>query len=370
MPFSKIVAKLTKTIHKIKSESDRTRRVYIADEMSDQANELLDQAKGIGSHIAPFAKFAWRLDMLFLSCVVLLFYLMLLFLFVGDFLPPETYQNIDSIEPAGDENVFWYILLGLLTVPIAFDLIIAVVCKHTPAAEGKPADVKAKTRQKMSPLSDPWQDTRERLHRVEDTLDDVRKELDPVHPLPAGTGAVLSLLFTLCMGIMWVYILWEEFASGLLELFAGFLGGALLLGLSFGLFQLLLWLKQCVLALFFSNWKCRRQAGKLFAVFVKEIKKMDPLYITKKEKEDRAKNARAPVHGAKFRGSGSFGSYGSGYGSDWNRINDDLDALRHAGEITKTYGEDWIGYDAEAPIHDVEALGPDPESFPDSSDIW
>ena len=80
-----------------------------------------------------------------------------------------------------------------------------------------------------------------------------------------------------------------------------------------------------------------------------------------------------------YQGTGSYTSGGTGSdtysyadssGSFDHRLHDDLDAVRHAMDISKEYGEDWIGYDAEAPISDVEALGPDPESFPDSSDIW
>ena len=39
-----------------------------------------------------------------------------------------------------------------------------------------------------------------------------------------------------------------------------------------------------------------------------------------------------------------------------SKYHDELDAVQHAMWITDTYGEDWKGYDAEAP-------GPDPETF-------
>ena len=54
---------------------------------------------------------------------------------------------------------------------------------------------------------------------------------------------------------------------------------------------------------------------------------------------------------------------GSGSYSSSSSMHDDLDAVQRAMKITRTYGEDWKGYDPEAP-------GPDPESFPNSSDIW
>ena len=46
-----------------------------------------------------------------------------------------------------------------------------------------------------------------------------------------------------------------------------------------------------------------------------------------------------------------------------DKDHDDLDAVQRAIDISRRYGDDWKGYDPEAP-------GPDPESFPDSNDIW
>ena len=51
------------------------------------------------------------------------------------------------------------------------------------------------------------------------------------------------------------------------------------------------------------------------------------------------------------------GSYSDSYSYD-SKYHDELDAAQHAAWITETYGEDWKGYDPEAP-------GPDPDTFVD-----
>ncbi len=71
------------------------------------------------------------------------------------------------------------------------------------------------------------------------------------------------------------------------------------------------------------------------------------------DKVDSARLAAKPSIEAVIQ---RMNSGSSGFGSGWDRMNDDLDAVQHAGEITRGYGEDWTGYD--------------PETFPDSDDIW
>ena len=54
--------------------------------------------------------------------------------------------------------------------------------------------------------------------------------------------------------------------------------------------------------------------------------------------------------------SGSSGYTDSSTSSyDW-KYHDELDAVQHAMHISETYGDDWRGYDPEAP-------GPDPETY-------
>lgn len=62
------------------------------------------------------------------------------------------------------------------------------------------------------------------------------------------------------------------------------------------------------------------------------------------------------------------GLAGAAVSSDRSRMHDDLDAVARAMEITRKYGPDWKGYDAEAPGPDPESYGPDPETYP--TDIW
>lgn len=54
-------------------------------------------------------------------------------------------------------------------------------------------------------------------------------------------------------------------------------------------------------------------------------------------------------------GGGSYDSDSSSTDIDWE-LHDELDAVQHAMRITEKYGEDWGGYDPEAPT--------------DSSEIW
>ena len=76
-------------------------------------------------------------------------------------------------------------------------------------------------------------------------------------------------------------------------------------------------------------------------------------------KHGSSKKSASRSSGYSYSGSGYSGSSYSGGSSDsdidWD-LHDELDAIQHAMEITERYGEDWTGYDPEAPT--------------DSSDIW
>lgn len=257
MTFSEKVKLLSESVHKVSGESDLDRKTLAAE-------GLLEHARELGAHTTRFARIAYRLDMLFLLFLILIFCLVFLFDAIEDMIPPGLYQAIDSI----DVNAFLYFLLGLVALPVVFDLILAVVCKHTAVTAGQTAgEGKALTPEEPGGAEDLPDDVlnyvREKLRHVEDTLDNVQNELNPARALPAWPGYGLTILFMLPMTAVTIYAFVDTKKSTLIELLAAVLAAGILFLLSLGFIRLILWLKLFVLTLLFSSWKSRRQAGKL-----------------------------------------------------------------------------------------------------------
>ena len=257
MTFSEKVNLLSESIHNVSGESDLNRKARAAEELLGRTGEL-------ESHTARFARIAWYLDMLFLLFLILTFCLVLLFDAIEDMIPPGLYQAIDSI----DVNAFLYFLLGLVALPVIFDLILAVVCKHTAVTTGQTAgEGKALTPEEPDGAEDLPDDVpnyvREKLRLVEDALNDVQNKLNPARALPAWPGYGLTILFMIPMTAVTVYAFAEAKKSSLAELLAAILAAVILFLLSLGFIRLLLWLKLSVLTLLFSSWKSRRKAGNL-----------------------------------------------------------------------------------------------------------
>ena len=458
-------------MRKVKDESDLNKKALAVKEMSLHTLNL-------GTHISRFARIAWILDMLFIFLAILIFSVVLILGAAKDFIPPEIWQMLDSSLDV-DFKGFLFFLLGLVAVPIVFDVILSVVCEHSSVTVEKTAD--GATAQASEKSGDMPDDGEEDLHYVRQALVNAQNELDPAYSVPSWISIALCALFLIPVGIAIFFSCMEMNTSTLSKLLVTTLSGIVLFLLFLGAFWLLVWLKLRVLALFFSSWKSRRRARNLLDEFIKDLRKYekqqgaelyrrattgstvdeslmiraaelgDPqagLYMGRKilkgrvvfsdreikdakkylgiafvdipdvvlwsayarlksgewhdEDEwgeilknifsidkaklssegrdmyedvvkqliDKEKSAHVVVSASDVaRRLGGGGSV-SGFGSEWSSMNNDLDAARRAAGIAKEYGPCWRGYDAEAPIQDTEALGPDPESFPDSNDIW
>lgn len=264
--FSKKVDQLSECIHKVSGESDLNRKALAA-------GELLDHARELGAHTTRFARIAYCLDMLSLLFLILIFCLAFLLDAAKDMIPPGLYQAIDSI----DVNAFLYFLLGLVALPVVSDLILAVVCRHTPVTAGIPDAAEGRTPEtpggEEGVPDNILEYVKEKLRHVEDALDNVQNELNPAYRLPIWLGHGLSILFMIPVTIVTVYTFLDMKKSSLLELFAAVLAAAILFLLFLGFIRLLLWLKLFVLTLFFSSWKSRRQAKKLRSEFSTNLTK-------------------------------------------------------------------------------------------------
>lgn len=250
-------------MRKVKAESDLNKKALAVKEMSLHTLNL-------GTHISRFARIAWILDMLFIFLAILIFSVVLILGAAKDFLPPGIWQMLDSSLDV-DFKGFLFFLLGLVAVPIVFDVILSVVCEHSSVTVEKTADgATAQAPEK----SGEWHDEDE----------------------------------------------WWEIVHNINSI---------------------------------DNAKLSREGRDMYDDVEKQL-------------IDKAKSAHVVVSAPDVARRLGGGGSGSGAGS----MNDDLDAARRAASITKEYGPGWRGYDAEAPIQDTEALGADPESFPDSNDIW
>lgn len=262
--FSKKVDQLSECIHKVSGESDLNRKALAA-------GELLDHAKELGAHTTRFARIAYCLDMLFLLFPVLIICLTLLFEAIKDVIPPELYQTIHSSLDSIEVEAFWLFVLGLVALPVVSDLILAVICRHTPVTAGIPDAAEGRTPEppggEEGVPDNILEYVKEKLRHVEETLDNVQNELNPAYRLPIWLGHGLSILFMIPVTIVTVYTFLDMKKSSLLELFAAVLAAAILFLLFLGFIRLLLWLKLFVLTLFFSSWKSRRQARKLRSEF-------------------------------------------------------------------------------------------------------
>lgn len=487
MTLSKKAKMLSESICKVKAESDFNRKALAAE-------KLLDPARALRMHTARFTRITWNLDMLFFLFAVLVFNAVVYFEGIENILPTELrqiiepiYQSYQSSKLTNELRQWLYCILGLLALPVVFVIPLAVVCNHTSVTAGKSADG---AKDRVPKKWDEAEDAQEKLSCVQDMLDDVQKELNPTNYLPVGISSVAIILFLLPAVVMTCYSVATENAPTIFDRLLLILAGAVVLFLFLASLGLIFCLKQYILELFFSSWKCRKEAKELCDDFSKHrmeykmqcdreqwladqkvgaeiykratmgrtvderlmaqaAEKHDPqanLYIgrkileradaeglTDREIAELCKKALhylvgnsipdakllcalaqlyAEVHDeygwtcilrdvrnidktklsrgcrdiyddvvdqliykidsvkvvvftsdvVQALSGSSSGSYGSS-GGEWDRMNDDLDAVRRARGTTRRYGEDWSGYDAEAP-------GPDPESFPDSSDIW
>lgn len=245
MAFAKLTNELSTSIRKAKDETEFTNKILAA-------KELLGSARILGTHTARFSSIAWNLDMLFLALAILLFYAALLAGALKDVMPAAIYQAIDS-------DGFLYFLLGLVAIPAVFHIIFAVVCRLTPVTVGE--------QEEPGSTEDAPGDVQEKLQQMEKILKDMQKALDPVEYFPDRSVA-LSIFFAIPLAITTFFSGVERKPSSIL----GFLGVVfaciILFVLVFGLFVLLLDLKMWLSALFYSSWKCRKQAKKLLDEFL------------------------------------------------------------------------------------------------------
>lgn len=329
---------LSETIRKIKRESD-------FDEKARTAAELLAQTRAQSARIAPFARAAWNLDLLFLLLAILFVHFMLYFDAVKGILPTGLCQLMAPIfhasELTNEVKAWLYCLLGLVTVPAVFDVLLAAVCKRASKAAGETAaPAWIRTPEK---LEDAPYDRRKELRRMEDTLEEVWKELNIVS-LPVWIGQLLCALFMIPVAIPLCCIAVEEAVEegGKIEVI---LACVILFLLILGAFQLLLRLQLSVLRLSFSGWKNIRQVKKLRAAFIQEAKKICPGYLTKEEekaKDEVDRAIRAKRLAAERRSAGHTVSWYTEESSSsalTDRDHDDLDAVLDS--LRDNYGSDW-----------------------------
>lgn len=273
MTFSMAEKTLSKSIRKVQAESDLKKKALAVKELSVQA-------KNLGTHISRFARIAWLLDMLFLFFAVFVFCVVVLFEFIDGILPPKIYQIIEPIynsEGFTAEIKAWlYCILWLVAIPIVFDFILSAVCEHTSVTVEKTAAASKKS-------EDIPDDGREKLRYVEKTLDNVQSELNPANSVPLWIGGVLGILLMIPTGIVTCFACARRNTSTIINLISTVLAGIILFLLILGIFYLIFWLKQHMLALFFSSWRSRRKARKLRDEFLTQL----PKYKKQFDEEDR-----------------------------------------------------------------------------------
>lgn len=252
--FSKKVKLLSVSMSKVKAESDLDRKVLAAEEMLGHAREL-------GTHTARYARIAWVLDMMLLLPAVLSFFTIILILVLEDIIPPEIYQPIYSGLDTMNPDVFFLMTVGPFLLPPVFDAILAAVCKHSPVAAGKTAgEVKTRTPEKRGYMEDAvWK----KMSRVRDALDNVQNELNPAHTLPVRISRVLCFFSLIPLAVMLYAQAVKEGIPKATDLIVWIFAYTATFLLFLGCLWLILWLKLCVLKLFFSSWTSRRQAKKL-----------------------------------------------------------------------------------------------------------
>lgn len=109
---------------------------------------------------------------------------------------------------------------------------------------------------------------------------------------------------------------------------------------------------------------------KLFGFFMKGVERAEKKYEAKEKEKEEEEHARLMAYQSLRHGSG----YGGGAFTSaplTSHDHNELDAVARAIEITRSYGMDWTGYDAEASGPSPDAYSPpgyDPEAY--TGDIW